>query len=134
YARHLRVAPLGGQEPKPVLIQFARGDLIVPNPTTSALIRAGQLADATTLLRYDRLAGRLPEELVEPHPFLLRVGATGLVGALARAAQEQVARFFESDGVALWDPNGVLPASPPGPLYEVPAGSLPEQVGAGSPD
>src|SRR5262245_54549415 len=98
YARHLRVAPLGGQEPKAVLIQFARGDLIVPNPTTSALIRAGQLADATTLLRYDRLAGRLPEELVEPHPFLLRSGAAGLVGELARTAQEQVARFFASDG------------------------------------
>src|SRR5262249_42969941 len=60
YARHLRVAPLGGQEPKPVLIQFARGDLIVPNPTTSALIRAGQLADTTTLLRYHRLPPPLP--------------------------------------------------------------------------
>ncbi len=134
YARYLRAAPLSGLEPKPVLVQFALGDRIVPNPTTSTLVRAGQLTDATTLLRYDRVAGTLPEELAEPHTFLLRIGAPGLAGMLARAAQEQVARFFGSDGAALWDPDEALPASSPGPVFEVPAGSLPEGVGVAPAD
>ncbi len=134
YARYLRAAPLAGQEPKPVLVQFARGDRIVPNPTTSALVRAGQLADATTLLRYDRIAGTLPDELAEPHTFLLRVGAPGLAGRLARAAQEQVARFFVSDGTAVWNPDEALAGSLPAPVFEVPAGSLPDGLTAAPPD
>jgi hypothetical protein len=133
YARYLRAAPLPGQEPKPVLVQFAQGDQIVPNPTTSTLIRAGQLGDATTLLRYDRIPGALPEELAEPHSFLLRIGAPGLVGRLARAAQEQVARFFASDGTTLWNPDEAL-AGASAPLFEVPARSLPDRVTVGSTD
>jgi hypothetical protein len=133
YARYLRAAPLPGQEPKPVLVQFARGDQIVPNPTTSTLVRAGQLADVTTLLRYDRIPGTLPDELAEPHSFLLRIGAPGLVGRLARAAQEQVARFLVSDGTTLWNPDEAL-AGGSAPLFEVPARSLPDRLTAGATD
>jgi hypothetical protein len=121
YARHLRAAPLPGQEAKRVLVQLAAGDRVVPNPTTSALVRAGQLADATVLVRYERLGHGLPKELAEPHAFLLRLAAPGPVGALARTAQEQVARFFAGDGAAVWDPAG--------PLFEIPAAVLPERLG-----
>jgi Fe-S-cluster-containing hydrogenase component 2 len=129
YARHLRVAPLAGQEPKRVLIQFATGDRVVPNPTTAALMRAGQLLDATALLRYDRIADGLPAELAEPHGFLLRTGAPGVAGALARVAQEQVARFFASDGETIWDPDQAEPPPFPQPLFEVPASAVPERLG-----
>jgi dienelactone hydrolase len=120
YARHLRTAPLPGREPKPVLVQFARDDGVVPNPTTSALVRAGQLHAWTTLVRYDRVEGGLPREVAEPHGFLLRVRAPGAAGAVARRAQEQVARFFLSGGAVIWDPDDA------GPVFEVPAGELPE--------
>jgi hypothetical protein len=129
YARHLRAAPLPGQEPKRVLLQLARGDRVVPNPTTSALIRAGQLADATALLRYDRIVDTLPRELADPHAFLLRLGAPGAAGAVARAAQEQVARFFASDGATVWDPDGAVPPPFTEPVFEVPPATLPEQLG-----
>ena len=129
YARHLRVAPLAGQEPKRVLIQLATGDRVVPNPTTAALVRAGQLLDATALLRYDRIADGLPTELAEPHGFLLRTGAPGVAGALARVAQEQVARFFESDGATIWDPDQAVPPPFTEPLFEVPASAVPERLG-----
>ena len=127
YARHLRLAPLPGVEPKRVLVQFAWGDRVVPNPTTSTLVRAGDLADATALLRYDRLAGVVPDDHAEPHGFLLRVGAPGVAGALARAAQEQVARFFLAAGAVIWNPDDAEPPPFTEPVFEVPAASLPER-------
>jgi hypothetical protein len=129
FARHLRVAPLPGQQPKRVLIQLATGDRVVPNPTSAALVRAGQLADATALLRYDRIADGLPKELAEPHSFLLRLGAPGVAGALARLAQEQVARFFASDGATVWNPDQAEPPPFTEPLFEVPAVAVPERLG-----
>jgi dienelactone hydrolase len=128
YARHLRVAPLPGQPRKPVLVQFAWGDRVVPNPTTSALVRAGHLEDATALLRYDRVVGHVPKELADPHTFLLRVTAPGLAGALARAAQEQVARFFVSEGAVVWNPDGASPPLFTEPIFEIPAARLPERA------
>ena len=41
YAPHLRADPLEGVPAKSIILQFARGDQTVPNPTTSAIIRAG---------------------------------------------------------------------------------------------
>ncbi|MGH7319370.1 MAG: Ig-like domain-containing protein [Candidatus Rokuibacteriota bacterium] len=126
YARHVRLAPLAGHEPKQVLVQFALGDRVVPNPTTSTLVRAGQLGDATALLRYDRIAGAVPRELAEPHGFLLRIPASGVAGAVARAAQEQVARFFVAGGATVWNPDEGRPFAEP--VFEVPAASLPDRL------
>jgi hypothetical protein len=123
YAPHLRTAPLAGQAPKRVLVQLAWGDGVVPNPTTGALVRAGQLADVTALLRADRLGDGVPAELAEPHTFLLRVRAPGVIGAVARAAQEQVARFFTDDGRSIWTPEG---ATLPDSVFEVPAPAIPD--------
>src|SRR5262249_6232177 len=50
YARHLRRSPLPGLEPARVLVQYALGDRVVPNPTTATLVRAGELGDCTVLL------------------------------------------------------------------------------------
>src|SRR5919106_3124948 len=53
YAPHLIERPLAGVPAKSIILQFARGDQTVPNPTTSAIIRAGNLQSRTTLFRND---------------------------------------------------------------------------------
>src|SRR5262249_30049269 len=49
YVSHLRKDPLPGVPAKSILFQFAKGDQTVPNPTNTALLRAGDLADRATL-------------------------------------------------------------------------------------
>ena len=101
----------------PVIIQFARGDQTVPNPTTTRLIRAGGLAGRTTLFRND-LANPTFGTSKNPHTFLTNVAGPGAPFALA--AQGQIATFFASDGASMFDPDG------PGPYFETPASFLPE--------
>jgi hypothetical protein len=109
---------------KDILIQFARGDMTVPNPTTTALLRAGNLADRATLYRYDLLYPSLPLNTAKnPHNFMpnLTVAATFPQRDLA---QTQIAVFFESDGREPIDPDG------DGKIFETPVKPpLPEDVG-----
>jgi hypothetical protein len=74
---------------------------VVPNATTRAFVRAGGLGDAVTVLRMDRVAAATGRANPEPHAFLLRVGAPGLVGRVARAAQRQAARFLLAGGTVI---------------------------------
>src|SRR5262249_61785888 len=76
-APHVRRSPLAGVPAKSVIIQFAKGDQIVPNPTQTALVRAGELADRTTFFRTDLFYAALPRPLpaavsppLYPHTFL----------------------------------------------------------------
>jgi hypothetical protein len=134
YARHLGDAPLPGVEPARVLVQLAAGDGVVPNPTSATLVRAGALADRTTLLRYDRVQPSPGPEWREPHGFLLNVLAPGAAGALARAAQEQVARFFRAEGAEVWDPDDAVPPPFRERVFEVPAAGFPDGPVAGDED
>ena len=79
----------------PTLLQFVKGDEYVANPSTSALIRAGDLVDVTTYLRWDLLAVKIGT----PHNFILNMPA----------ARRQVAEFFASDGQTIVDPDGSEP-------------------------
>ena len=122
YAPHLRKDPLPGLMPKPLIVQFAKGDGTVPNPTNSSLIRAGELLDRTTYYRNDLAFAANPLVPKNPHTFLTNIGspATALI---ALAAQAQIAAFFASDGAAVIDPDGA------GPLFETPIASpLPEEL------
>ena len=132
YARHLRMSPLDGVEPRPVIFQFAKGDKTVPNPTTSAILRAGDLADRATYFRNDLFIAAIspdlsvPREVVEelknPHTFLTNLQFDASA-PLAVAAQEQIAAFFASDGALTIDPDGA------GPFFETPiVGALPETL------
>ena len=135
YGVYLRRAPLRDVEPKSVIILFARGDRNVPNPTTTAVLRAGDLADRATYYRFDLFLAEnptTPPSVNDPHvlihlvpsPFLplppeVRAAAT----AVAFAAQDQIAAFFASDGGEVIDPDG------PDPLFETPiVPPLPEDV------
>ncbi len=126
YAPHLRADPLAGVPAKSIILQYARGDQTVPNPTTSAIIRAGGLNDRTTLFRNDLAFAADPTFPKNPHTFLTRIpGLTSSAGAAAAAvaAQDQIAQFFASGGTLVIDPDGA------GPLFETPiAGAPPEDL------
>ena len=125
YAPHIRLDPLRGESAKNVIVQFARGDETVPNPTASALIRAGHLKDRATFYRNDLAFASDPTTPKNPHTFLTRIiGSTALAGQVAAEAQNQIATFFSSDGATTIDPDGA------GTLFETPiAGPLPEDLG-----
>jgi hypothetical protein len=126
YSPYLRRAPLDGVEPKPVIIQFARGDRALPNPATTAILLAGALADRATYYRFDHFLADNPATppsfndphgpIVFPQPLfvVLPPEVREAVTAVALAAQEPIAVFFASDGVDVIDPDG------PGDLFETP--------------
>ena len=121
YAPFIRATPLPGNSVKPVLIQFARGDQTVPNPTTTAIVRAGKLADVTVQYRNDLAHAANPAVPKNPHTFLTNI-ASPAAAAFAIGAQQQIAEFFLSNGKAVTDPDG------PGPFFEVPSKDLPETL------
>jgi hypothetical protein len=123
YAPYIRKEPLPGNGAKPVIVQFAKGDTTVPNPTSSAIVRAGQLQDRTMYFRndlaYAATGGAIPKN---PHTFLTNIGVPA-AAPMAVAAQTQIALFFASDGEQLIDPDGA------GALFEMPINlPLPESL------
>src|SRR5262249_3839030 len=121
YAPHIRKTPLAGVPAKSVIYQFAKGDQIVPNPATTALLRAGDLADRATFYRHDLAFAENPQLPTIPHGFLTRLDIPGF-RAIARGAQEQVATFFATDGAVVIHPE-------PARFFEVPIdGPLPEDL------
>jgi hypothetical protein len=97
YAPHIRKAPLAGVPAKSVIYQFAKGDQIVPNPATTALLRAGDLADRATFYRHDLAFAENPQLPTNPHGFLATLDIPAF-RAITRGAQQQVATFFATDG------------------------------------
>jgi hypothetical protein len=122
YAPHLRADPLDRVDAKAIIVQFAKGDQTVPNPTTSALIRAGALEDRATYFRNDLAFAGVPGYTVKnAHTFLTNL--SGVPALFAVAAQQQIATFIASGGEATIDPDGA------GPLFETPiVGPLPETL------
>jgi len=114
YAPYIRENPLRGNAPKPVIVQFAKGDQTVPNPTTTAILRAGNLADRAMYFRNDLARANVSPTIPKnPHTFLTNIGIPA-AAPLAVAAQLQIAVFFASDGALTIDPDGA------GPLFEMP--------------
>ena len=125
YAPHLRKAPLAGMSPKEIIVQFAKGDMSAPNPTATAILRAGDLADRATYYRHDLAFPTRPGAPKDPHSFLVFNSVSPLLvpvlGDVGAGARQQIAEFFASDGTNIIDPDG------PGLLFEVPiVGPLPE--------
>lgn len=102
---------------RPVIFQFARGDKTVPNPTTSAILRACGCANRATLFRNDLAFALNPAVGNNPHTFLTNIVGAGALYALA--AQQQIATFFASDGVITIDL---------GPFFETPTSMVPEDL------
>jgi hypothetical protein len=122
YAAFVRKHPLPGNSAKPVIVQFAKGDVTVPNPTSTAILRAGDLADRATYYRNDLAFAANPAVPKNPHTFLTNISVPAAAG-FAIGAQQQIALFFASHGTTIIDPDG------PGPVFEVPISSpLPEAL------
>jgi hypothetical protein len=110
----------------PVIMQFARGDMTVPNPTTTAILRAGNLASRATLFRNDLVIASGVAVKHDPHTFLTNLfTSTGLDPGrpYALQAQQQIATFFTSDGAITIDPDGSAP------YFETPTSMVPEDLG-----
>jgi hypothetical protein len=121
YAPHLRKAPLAGVPVKPVIYLLASGDQSAPNPHTTAVLRAGELADHTILYRHNLAFAEVPGLPIDPHPFLVSVGNLAWRG-IVLGVQEQIATFFTSDGTVVIHPE-------PSRFFEVPIqGPLPEDL------
>jgi hypothetical protein len=122
YAPYVRKSPLPGVPPKSVLIQICKGDQTGPNPRNTAIIRAGDLADRTTLFRNDLAYLADPAVPKNPHGFLNRFTSPGITGEIGRGGQMQAAVFLASDGNKIIWPE-------PSQFFEVPiVPPLPEDL------
>ena len=121
YAVHLRKDPLPGVPAKPVLILFSKGDQVIANPWTTAVIRAGDLADRSILYRNDLAFAEDPAVPKNPHGFLpLIQSPVSLLRQIAFGAQAMIATFLLFDGgsVILPEPRRFFEAPLAGPLPE----------------
>jgi hypothetical protein len=123
YAVHLRKEPLAGVPAKPVLIVMSKGDQIIANPWTTAVIRAGDLADRSILYRNDLAFAENAAVPKNPHGFPpLIQSPVPLMRQIALSIQGVIASFLASDGTSLIDPDLSR-------FFEVPiAGPLPEDL------
>lgn len=146
FAPHLITAPLAGVPSKSVLFQFGLGDLEVPNPAESAVVRAANAQSTAWFLRFDEVAGMDPSLLgismagvfplpILPHRVLSNPTIFGDPGeaSLAIAEQQQVASYFSSGGTSNPDPNTLLEGAFAGKtLFEtfsqIPSGSPTTQL------
>jgi hypothetical protein len=120
YAPHIRLNPLPGSDAKRIIFQFAKGDETVPNPTASAVVRAGHFIDRTMFYRNDLAFAANPGIPTNPHTFLTNI-AIPAAAPYAIGAQTQIAVFFATDGMTTINPV-------PG-IFETPiAGPLPETL------
>jgi hypothetical protein len=134
YAPYLRKHELRGVPGRSVLVQFARGDQTIPNPAMTAVIRAGDLADRTTVYRNDLAFAANPAAFTKnPHEFATRLTlpVTAEQTTILVQAQRQVGAFFASDGTETIDPDGPCVPGVSGCLFEVPieGALLPEDLG-----
>jgi fermentation-respiration switch protein FrsA (DUF1100 family) len=122
-AELLRVRPLPGVQPRPFIVQVARGDQQAVTPSIGAWMRAGALRDRVTLLRHDEAFTARPDVQKNPHTLLFRTDAPAAsTKALALALQDQVASFFESDGATVVDPDEIARPTFADDVFEVPIG------------
>jgi Bacterial virulence factor lipase N-terminal len=131
YAPYLRQNPLNGVPAKSVIIPFANGDRVVPNPMTTAMLRAGNLADRATFVRTNLIfPGGNPGGNLYPHGFTSDISSSNpTVKAIALKAQHQIATFFASDGTEVIDPDEDAPPALVVPIFEVPiVPPLPEET------
>jgi hypothetical protein len=114
YAPHIWKDPLRGMPAKSVIVQLNKGDQNAIPPSTTAFVRAGDLADRTTYYRNDLAFAEDPGVPTNPHGTLISItSADPLLAEIARGYQEQIGTFFASDGTEIIHPE-------PARFFEVP--------------
>ena len=107
YASHLLRNPLPTVSAKLVMLQLAKGDITGTNPRTTAIIRAGNLADRATFYRNDLAFIEDPTVPKDPHTFLTNLTRPGIAGQIAHGGQMQIAIFLASEGGQIIYPDPV---------------------------
>jgi hypothetical protein len=118
YATHIRQSPLAGVPVRPVLFTFAKGDQSMPNPSTTAILRAGGLINRTVFYRHDLAYAETPGLPKDPHLYTVGTGNVAL-RPVALESLRQAAMFFASDGAVIIQPE-------PARYFEIPSTMLPE--------
>jgi hypothetical protein len=141
FAPHLKTSPLSGVRAKATLFQFGYGDLEVPNPTESAVIRAANAQSSAWFFRFDNASQIDPRLLpvtmpsVAPLPILPhRILSNPTIfeypyeTPLSLADQAQAGLFFLSGGALSLDPDLFLTGEYAGHnLFQQPT-TLPTQL------
>jgi hypothetical protein len=135
YAPHLWSSTLPGAPLKRVLFQYAKGDLIVPNPAHTNLVRAANMRETTSFYRHD-LAMKLFPALNPaghyhsiPNITIFGLNTDPLAQyVIAMLAQEQAAGFLASDGTVIPDVNIWTKLWFGVELYEAPPKTLTEDL------
>ena len=70
FAPYWKWAPLDGMPYKRVILQLAYGDMTVPNPSNSVLVRAANLSENSSMYRHDYARAVVPSLPVNPHSFI----------------------------------------------------------------
>ncbi|MBI4877958.1 MAG: hypothetical protein HY822_25290 [Acidobacteria bacterium] len=123
---HAQGDPLffAGHLKKPILWMFARGDRSVPNPASSALVRAAGMRESAWLYRHDLARQILPSLDENPHAYLADLFSLASL-PIALAAQQQAAAFLATGEIN--DPNALLRFLLGKNIFEVPD-VLPEEL------
>ncbi|MEX2299548.1 MAG: hypothetical protein WD733_01355, partial [Bryobacterales bacterium] len=133
YAPHFERSVLPGVAAKNILFQVARGDMTVPNPQSAALISAAGPGARTQLYRHDLARQAVPSLRENPHAYLVEIESlAGPSAAVARAAQQQIAGYFVTDGVVIRNANVLVQGFFAFPVFETPA-VLPDSLVGDSP-
>ena len=103
FAPHLARSPLTGMTPRPVLWQFAKGDLTVPNPLSAYLVQTAGMEESTSLYRHDLARIAAPTLAENPHVFLVDIRTPAGAG-ISQGAQDQMTGFLASGGTEI--PSG----------------------------
>lgn len=127
YGPYLRSATLPGVGVRPILFQYAQGDIQVPNPTSTALIRAANMREFTSLYRADLARAVAPDIPRDVHAYLVPLGPTS-AQAVSAAALTQAFEFLVAARDAVPNVNPTLRALFGRDLFETPE-VLPEVPG-----
>jgi hypothetical protein len=107
WAPHYRASPLPGIPSRQVLFQQAWGDQTIPNPTSTALVRAAQMPEMVRYYRHDVARSIFPFFQADPD-FYLAYLTTDQETSVAISADNMIGGFFASGGTAIPDVNDLM--------------------------
>ncbi|RCW67373.1 hypothetical protein [Pseudorhodoferax soli] len=111
YAPLIRLRPLAGHAPKPIVYQLAKGDTVMTNTSSGMVVRGGALGDRVSWFRHDLAFNNNNAVARNPHGYMLDITNPAAL-PYALQAQRQIGAFLASGGTDFSDADGT------GPYYE----------------
>ncbi len=107
WATHFSTSPLPGKPTKPMLYQMAWGDITIPNPSVSGLIRSANGQENTRYYRNDFARAVFPYLRQDPVAFSAYLD-NDPEKAIAVAAANMIGYFFLTGGKVIYDVNDLM--------------------------